>query len=68
MDGTIRYINFSGYYDKFDDWKEKPRQLQDTRVYLSTKQNSGGFPVKNMQKMMKINWRYLKEIPRLGIS
>ena len=33
--GDIRYIKFSGYYDKFYEWEEKPRQLQYTREFLS---------------------------------
>ena len=31
MAGAIIYIKFSRDYDKFDEWKEKPKQLQDTR-------------------------------------
>ena len=27
MEGSIRYINFSGYYDKFDEWKEKTKAI-----------------------------------------
>ena len=32
MAGFVRRINFSGDYEKFDEWKEKPRQLKYTRV------------------------------------
>ena len=32
LTGAMRYIKFSGYCDKLDKWKEKPRQLQYTRV------------------------------------
>ena len=28
MSATIIYIKISGEYDKSDEWKEKPRQLQ----------------------------------------
>ena len=31
MDESIIYIKFGGDYDKFDEWKEKPRQLKYTR-------------------------------------
>ena len=27
MPGSIRYINFSGYYDKFDEWKENTKAV-----------------------------------------
>ena len=32
MAGPIRYINFSGYYDKFDDSLKNPSESQYTRV------------------------------------
>ena len=27
MAGAIRYIKFSGYYDKFGEWKEKTKAI-----------------------------------------
>ena len=32
MDESIRYIKFSGDYDKFEERKEKQRKFTDTRA------------------------------------
>ena len=34
MDRAIRYINFSGYYDKFDECKEKTKAIARHRGKL----------------------------------
>ena len=38
MDGDIRYIKFSGNYDKFDEWKENTKVIsihKGTLKYLT---------------------------------
>ena len=34
MAGAIRYIKFSGYYDKFDEWKEKTKAISRYKAIL----------------------------------
>ena len=32
--GSIRYIKFSGYYDKFDEWRDKTKAIVERKVIL----------------------------------
>ena len=34
MAGSIRYINFSGYYNKLDEWKENTKAIAIHKVIL----------------------------------
>ena len=53
--GSIRYIKFSGDYDKFYGWKEKTKTIAGQKMILKYIKKSGKFPLKKMQKMMNIN-------------
>ena len=66
--GAIRYIKFSGDYDKFDERKEKTKKLHDTSESSSIIQRNGKSPKKKMQKMIQISRRFMKETAKLGIS
>ena len=35
MDGSIRYINFSGDYENFDEWKENNKEIPSHKEILN---------------------------------
>ena len=55
MNEAIKYINFSGDYDKFYEWRLKTKAISIHKSILNYLKKSGRFPVKNMQKTMEIN-------------
>ena len=68
MAGAIRYIKFSGDDEKFDErkWKTKAVAIHKGILKYLTK----GWEITNekMQNIIQINWRFMKETARLGIS
>ena len=66
ISGAIIYINFSGYYEEYDECKEKPRQWQDTRVpHMDThKEGDGG----KIQAMGTSHYFIVHQVALLGVS
>ena len=58
MTGSIRYIKFSGYCDKFDEWKEKTRDISRHKGILKYLTEELEIPteyeVENDEEKMKI--------------
>ena len=44
MAGTIRYIKFSGYYHKFDEWKDNIKKFARHKVILKYLTNKWDIP------------------------
>ena len=66
--GYIRYIKFSGDYNKFDSWKEEKKSIFRQEHLKIPGKRGRYFNIRRSRKWSRKKLRSMKGTPRHGIS